>query len=857
MKFNPIYLLLLIFITACGGGGGGGSSSNSSSDEPGSSTPNLPEITFNSSTDEVFINEDFSITWTSSYANSCVASGDWSELIDISGTSTLSFDTSGQYIFSISCTGSGGTSSKNIYITVIDVITIGNLVFEVNQNSTLESILPVTNNTNDSIEFSLNTDSVNGTTLIFTDGSFSYTPNENYSGTDSFVFNVSIPNKSFLKSYELTINILPNNSPPSLVINDNTGYKYHVSIEPLRIKALVSDPDNTIDSLIFSAVTNNDEELAVSYNSATQMLNIDTGSISMAGEATLNISVSDGDITATDTYEFWNLKEINNDSNIKAYSFIGSVQPSDRLINYVFILDNFPDELSLKLFRDRFINWLEFINDNNLDYFIDKFFNIHLIESQGDQSLGLQTGTTFKEDNNFNEIVANCEPDCDGTTEYEAFFSSFEEEGCDYRDDNIYCFINSTFTNEVSTYINSAGINNIQNISIITGTEGRGVACGGCSIPINIQEFYIGDNYSEDVYVRSLFHTLKHEFGHSFNILGDEYRSDYWEPEDNEFGSINCLPINDYYDDLIQYDVNSDGTIDDDEEIAAERDGLIFDAWCHSVDWSPNTTSEDNPMDLKWLHLVEDLENIPGYHDENNKEGIGMFTGTYFGINHTARPTYDNIMGEDEDYWGWVLNATKGSGSSWDQVGIESFVIQALKYQGLHDFDVNITQSGTNIELGLKLPFERFELNWYVNGQIDPSLKNNLTLNIPSSSGWQTIAYRISEVPNVYNEKKYIFVTDEINVYSDVYQGIFSGYDQVFYCEEPYTEVKGYEDTVCFSTIRVYDSEVDADYPVSYDSLNYNEIRNLWSDQYGDWISHFIEKSGLGGQIGINWNNQN
>ena len=95
---------------------------------------------------------------------------------------------------------------------------------------------------------------------------------------------------------------------------------------------------------------------------------------------------------------------------------------------------------------------------------------------------------------------------------------------------------------------------------------------GGCSIPINIQEFYIGTNYSEDVYVRALFHTLKHEFGHSFNILGDEYRSDYWEPTDNELGSINCLPINDYYDDLIQYDENLDGTIDADEETQAQRD---------------------------------------------------------------------------------------------------------------------------------------------------------------------------------------------------------------------------------------------------------------------------------------------
>jgi len=855
MKYNFLHLSFLFLLVSCGGGGGGGGGSSTS--EPNPPVVNSPEINFSSSKSSVFVDEDFSLTWSSSYTTSCTASGDWTDSIETSGTSTQSFDTAGQYTFNISCTGSGGTSSKSLSVTVIDFITLGNLVFEVNQNTSLESVLPVTNNTDESIEFSLNTDSINGSTLIEADGSFIYTPNTDYTGTDSFVFNVSIPNKSYSKSYELTINILPNNSPPTIVINDNTGYKYHVSVEPIEIKALVSDPDNAPNSLIFSAITSNDEELSVSYNSSTQSLSIDTSSIAMAGEVTLTISVSDGEMSASDIYEFWNLKEINNDSNIKAYSFIGNTQVSNRLINYVFILDNFPDEISLKLFRDNFTNWLEFINDNDLDYFVKNFFNIHLIESQGDQSLGLQTGTTFKEDNKFDEIVANCDPDCNGTSEYEAFFTSFEEAGCDYRDDSIYCFIDSTFTNEVSTYINSAGVSNIQNISIITGTEGRGVACGGCSIPINIQEFYIGTNYSEDVYVRALFHTLKHEFGHSFNILGDEYRSDYWEPTDNEFGSINCLPINDYYDDLIQYDENLDGTIDTDEETQAQRDGLIFDAWCYSVDWSPNTTSEDNPLELKWLHLVDDVENIPGYHDENNKTGIGMFTGTYFGINHTARPTYDNIMGEDEDYWNWVIDASKGSGSSWDQVGIESFVIEALKYQGLHNLNTIITPAGTNIELGLKLPFERFELNWYINGQIDSSLKNKLSLNIPSSTGWQTIAYRISEVPDTFDEKKYLFVTDDINVYSDVYQGIFTGYDQVFYCDEPYSEVKGYEDSVCFGTLRVYDSEVDADYAVYDEALNYNEITNLWFDEYGDWISHFIEKSGLGGQIGINWNNQN
>ena len=41
--------------------------------------------------------------------------------------------------------------------------------------------------------------------------------------------------------------------------------------------------------------------------------------------------------------------------------------------------------------------------------------------------------------------------------------------------------------------------------------------------------------------------TLKHEFGHSFNDMADEYRSDYWDPDENPDGSINCKSVNDYY----------------------------------------------------------------------------------------------------------------------------------------------------------------------------------------------------------------------------------------------------------------------------------------------------------------------
>ena len=53
----------------------------------------------------------------------------------------------------------------------------------------------------------------------------------------------------------------------------------------------------------------------------------------------------------------------------------------------------------------------------------------------------------------------------------------------------------------------------------------------------------------------------------------------------------------DYYDDLKEFDVDEDGTFDDDELTEILRSGSISDWPCYWVDGSPNTTSEDQPED--------------------------------------------------------------------------------------------------------------------------------------------------------------------------------------------------------------------------------------------------------------------
>ena len=331
--------------------------------------------------------------------------------------------------------------------------------------------------------------------------------------------------------------------------------------------------------------------------------------------------------------------------------------------------------------------------------------------------------------------------------------------------------------------------------------------------------------------------------------------------EENPDGSINCKSVNDYYDDLKEYDLDEDGVIDDDENTEIERDGLIFDWTCGWVDASPNTTSEDEPELIKWKHHFTNPDNIPGYHDEETEEGLGMFKGTYFGIEHTSRPTYENIMGSpnEEDREQWYFDAIKTSAMSWDKVGVESFVIQALKYQGLHDLTYQFSSTGVTIDLDLVIPDDIFEIRWFIDGIENESYKNLTSLSLPKlNSGWQKIAYRIFEKNNEFN---FITAEDPLETYADVYQGFFTSWNQLHYCEETYIDEDGYDEPICNGTVTAFDIQDDgttAQGYGAYDAKDFNDLIDLYCSNCSEtdhWMEYFVEYSGLGGQIGINWRN--
>ena len=114
-------LMILLTAAACGGGGGGGGASNiSNSSQPQNGAPPPPPVSTVSLTanpTSVTSGGSSTLIWSSTDATSCSASGGWSGAKGVSGSESVSGLTSTS-IFSLACTGTGGTASASTTVTV-------------------------------------------------------------------------------------------------------------------------------------------------------------------------------------------------------------------------------------------------------------------------------------------------------------------------------------------------------------------------------------------------------------------------------------------------------------------------------------------------------------------------------------------------------------------------------------------------------------------------------------------------------------------------------------------------------------------------------------------------------------------
>ena len=92
----------ILFIASCGGGGGG-------------SAP-IPTVTISVNNSSVPLDTEVTITWSSSNASSCQASGSWSGVRSTSGSEIATISLVGDNTFFLNCSGSGGTQSSSVVV---------------------------------------------------------------------------------------------------------------------------------------------------------------------------------------------------------------------------------------------------------------------------------------------------------------------------------------------------------------------------------------------------------------------------------------------------------------------------------------------------------------------------------------------------------------------------------------------------------------------------------------------------------------------------------------------------------------------------------------------------------------------
>ena len=105
------YIIILILLSSCGGGGGGGGSSDSQIDA-GSSTPTIT-VSISSSAQSAEVNSSVTLTWSSTAATSCSASGAWSGTKSTTGSESIIIGLGGSNNFSLTCSASGANSGSN------------------------------------------------------------------------------------------------------------------------------------------------------------------------------------------------------------------------------------------------------------------------------------------------------------------------------------------------------------------------------------------------------------------------------------------------------------------------------------------------------------------------------------------------------------------------------------------------------------------------------------------------------------------------------------------------------------------------------------------------------------------------
>ena len=626
-------------------------------------------------------------------------------------------------MFITSCGGGGGGGAAVAFF-----LSVSPFSFSTDEDTPYQGNMTYSTNGGGSITITVDSQPQNGTLSYSAGGSFTYTPSQDYSGTDSFTFKANSVQENFTSSAAtVSITIDPLDDPPIFSLsseNLTSDIIFLKADSELELMGNVSDVDSDLDVITFSAELRDiNLNLVGSFDSNTDggvsAVIEDTGSATItldltsqidAGYFTLNILACDENGNANnnascgdDSIEGHFATGYREIGDHRAYNIMGSygTYSDNRRNTDMLILADSPNEnigYDIDNFREKTVESLDLLYQSTASSFFDGFFNVMVIEP----------------------LTA------DGTSAIEML----NDGSCVSWSDNTFCYSSSKLT-ALEDQLFPDIYPDVT--AIITALPGRGITRYGGGRPTTMVQ-PIAERTAR---------TFAHELGHAHANLGDEYSAD---------GEREYTP-----DEVEDYSY-----------------------------WDMNVAVENNANLIKWSHFITDKNNVPGVDLAANNLATGIFEGSYYSEENSYRPRQYSVMGcsrcEDVDPGCWTVQFERNNCGDFIDVHAEGFAIQSIINLFRDPFGSGTAFIGEEAYTGLtmaagivdggKLDTTKLKIQWYLNGQLDTSKDNLLEIDFdrPSTAEWANYTWKIVDMTGA------VLVSDNIDDPTDCYLGLFDRY---------------------------------------------------------------------------------
>ena len=631
-----------------------------------------------------------------------------------------------------SCGGGGGGGAAPIPFA----ITIGLTSFFVDEDNDYSGSLSATANEVVTLSYAITSDTTNGSLTLNSSGEITYTPNSNFYGSDQFQYSVNASEKNITRTATVDITVNAVNDAPTIVMDTYSDLNKDNLIFETKpsYNVTYTDIDNDLADLTFSASLD-DETIPSVFTSISEgygSIELDLSSISKSGFLNAKLSVSDGTVSSSSTFDTWFIANKNTvtvskdddksdgfdegtrtDKDYYVYELIGDTN-STAGTKWLFVADSLADESDITSFRTALLESINLLNESDATTFFAGYFDIVVAEPVSPDGSSLASIET----------------------------------GCYDWDEDVYCIGSS----DIDTSVFQDLLSDNDLISVLTTQSGRGVNLG----KTNIQEIKSSTSV-----------TVMHELGHAHGEMGDEYRSD----DDRDVSSYADLNINT----TTQNDVSSlkwNHHIEDQLNVLGKDvkvcynvgDGRIYDR-----DSDEYVDGADcNCLANEWgaAEINPDTGEVKYPFIRKNPEcgKVGLFEGNYYGEYNNYRPTFCSVM-------------DSCSSGGYGKVNVEGFAIGSILNQGFEDDSASFvsntgssTYDGFQISLDVEYDQSKITLEWYVDGIKDETKTNQKSVIFSRSADNSVEIYTWRAV----DLTGYVTAPDNVNDDSDFYEGLFN-----------------------------------------------------------------------------------